>query len=292
MNISVGIMAYNEEANIGRLLKAVMTQEVKDGNINEIFVVSSGSMDRTDDIVREYESMDNRIKLIVQKKREGKASAINLFLEKATGDIIILESGDTLPVEGTFRNMVEPFRDLSVGMTGAHPVPVNSKETFVGYVVNLMWSLHHRIALETPKLGELVAFRNIVRSIPNDTAVDEASIEAIVTQAGYRLHYAGDAIVRNKGPENIRDFIKQRRRIAAGHKHLAMETRHEVSTSSPVKILRYLFKGHSHNPGEILWTLGAVSLEAIGRLLGYYDFYVKKKNPFVWDIAESTKRLD
>lgn len=292
MNISVGIMAYNEEANIGRLLKAVMAQEVKDGSVNEIFVVSSGSRDRTDAIVREFEIMDSRIKLIIQEKREGKASAINLFLEKANGDIIILESGDTLPVEGTFQSMVEPFNDLSVGMTGAHSVPVNSKDTFVGYVVNLMWSLHHRIALESPKLGELVAFRNIVRSIPNDTAVDEASIEAIIIGASYRLHYAGDAVVRNKGPENIRDFIKQRRRIAAGHKHLAMETMHEVSTSSPLKILRFLFKGHSCNPREIIWTAGAIGLEAIGRLLGCYDFYVKKINPFVWDIAESTKRLD
>jgi len=229
---------------------------------------------------------------MVQEKREGKASAINLFLEHATGDIMILESGDTLPELETFQHLVEPFFDPYVGMTGAHPVPVNGKDTFMGYVVNLMWSLHHRIAIETPKLGELVAFRNIVRRIPVDTAVDEASIEAIIMGAGYRLQYAPDAIVRNKGPENIHDFIKQRRRIAAGHKHLTIETNYEVSTSSPIKIFKFLFQGHTWNPKKIIWTIGAIVLEAIGRLLGYYDYYVKKKNPFVWDISESTKRLD
>ena len=32
-------------------------------------------------------------------------------------------------------------------------------------------------------------------------------------------------------------------------------------------------------------------LEMIGRGLGYYDFHVRKKNPFIWDIASSTKKL-
>lgn len=291
ITVSVGIMAYNEEANIEGLLDAVLSQKLRDGRIIEIIVVSSGSTDKTNDIVRHYETLDSRIRLLIQEKREGKASAINLFLEQARGDIMILESGDTIPEEETFQYLVAPFHDPLIGMTGAHPVPVNGKETFIGYVVNLMWSLHHMIALETPKLGELVAFRNIVKHIPKDTAVDEASIEAIITGSRYHLVYVPEAIVRNKGPENIRDFTKQRRRIAAGHKHLEQETSYEVSTSSSINIFRFLFRGHTWNLKESLWTLGAIWLETIGRLLGYYDFYVKKKNPYVWDVAESTKRL-
>ncbi len=155
-----------------------------------------------------------------------------------------------------------------------------------------MWSLHHRIALMTPKLGELVAFRNFIQKIPNDTAVDEACIEAIVRKAGYELYYVPDAIVQNKGPENIRDFIKQRRRISAGHKHLLREQKHEVSTSDPKKIFRIIMQEHSWNFRDTIWTAGAISLELIGRLLGSFDFYVRKKNPFIWDIAYSTKKLN
>jgi len=144
----------------------------------------------------------------------------------------------------------------------------------------------------TPKLGELVAFRNFVREIPVDTAVDEASIEAITKEAGYALRYAADAIVRNKGPENIKDFIKQRRRIAAGHKHLLLKQKHEVSTFDSKKILRILIREHSWHLKDTLWTLGAICLELFGRILGYYDFYILKKNPFMWDIASSTKKLN
>ena len=291
MNISLGIMAHNEEANIAQLLQALLTQQFVAARLKEIFVIASGCTDRTEHIAQEFLIKDQRIKLLIQTHREGKASAINLFLSKATGDIFILESADTIPEKGTLDKLVAPFKDDSVGMTGSHPVPVNYEDTFIGFSVNLMWRLHHKIALITPKLGELVAFRSFVKKIPADTAVDEASIEAIVRNAGYKLCYVPDAIVRNKGPENIKDFLRQRRRIAAGHKHLMIEERYEVSTMDPKNILKILLQEHAWGFKNTIWTFGAIMLEVIGRGLGYYDFYVRKKNPFIWDIASSTKRL-
>lgn len=290
--ISVGIMVYNEEGNIGRLLHCILCQDFTHGLLEDIIVVASGCTDKTIDIVHQLSMQDERIKLLIQPHREGKASAINYFLSKASGDILILESGDTIPESDSLDKLVAPFEDLKIGMTGARPVPVNSKRTFIGFTVHLMWTLHHKIALVNPKLGELVAFRNIAKEIPNETAVDEASIEAIIIEAGYELLYVPDAVVRNKGPDNIRDFIKQRRRIAAGHKHLFRQQDHKVSTSDPKEILRILIKEHSWKFRETIWTIGAIGLEFIGRILGSYDFYIQKKNPFVWDIATSTKRLD
>ena len=291
LRISVGIMAYNEESNIGRLLESLLNQKLTSGNIVEIFVVASGCTDKTEEIVREFIKQDNRITLLVQAKREGKASAINLFLTRAAGDIIILESADTVPETNTVEQLVAPFINPQIGMTGAHPIPVNSKKDFIGFTVHLMWELHHQIALTSPKLGELVAFRNIIKGIPIDTAVDEASIEALILEAGYKLHYAPEAIVYNKGPENIRDFIRQRRRIAAGHRYLCSAHNYIVTTSSPKKILNTLFRYHSWGLRDTVWTLGAISLEIIGRMLGYYDFCVRRENPFIWDIASTTKNL-
>ncbi len=285
-------MAYNEEANIGRLLQSVLEQSFTHVYLKEIFVVASGCTDRTEEIVQGFSKQDTRIKLLTQPQREGKASAINLFLSKASGDIFILESGDTVPAQGTLDKLAAPFEDPRVGMTGAHPIPVNSKHTFIGFTVHLMWTLHHKIALITPKLGELVAFRSFVKEIPNDTAVDEASIEAIVREAGLELRYVPEAIVTNKGPENVKDFIKQRRRIAAGHKHLMREQKYEVSTFDPKTILRILMREHSWNLKDTAWTLGAIGLETVGRSFGYYDFYIRKRNPFIWDTAASTKEWD
>jgi biofilm PGA synthesis N-glycosyltransferase PgaC len=293
LDVSIGVMAYNEESNIGQLLQSLSHQELSaEVRLEEIIVVASGCTDNTEEIVRRCMKQDKRIRLLVQTERQGKASAINLFLSRASGDIFILESADTLPEDGTIAKLVTPFRDQRIGMTGARPVPVNLQSTFMGFIVHLMWHLHHRIALVTPKLGELIAFRNFVRHIPADTAVDEASIEAIVRGLGYRLCYVPTAVVRNKGPENVKDFLKQRRRIAAGHKHLLLEENYRVSTSSSLNILTTLLEQHRWNVRDTFYTACAIGCELTGRMLGYYDFYCKKQNPFMWDIASSTKRLD
>jgi biofilm PGA synthesis N-glycosyltransferase PgaC len=118
INCSIGIMAYNEEANIGRLLDALLRQNLSHCFIKEIFVVASGCTDRTEDIVKDYIRLDERIKLLVQRQREGKASAINLFLSKANADVFVLESGDTIPEVDTMEKLVMPFSDPTIGMTG------------------------------------------------------------------------------------------------------------------------------------------------------------------------------
>ena len=87
----------------------------------------------------------------------------------------------------------------------------------MGHAVHLQWRLHDRIARQSPKLGEIVAFRNVVPSIPLDTAVDELSIQGLVAHLGYRLVYEPDAVVYNRGPTTVGDFLRQRRRIYAGH---------------------------------------------------------------------------
>jgi poly-beta-1,6-N-acetyl-D-glucosamine synthase len=289
LDVSVGIMAYNEAGNMSRILSALLSQQLKIVKLKEIIVIASGCTDSTADIVKELMAQDSRINLLVQKEREGKASAINLFLTKAAGSILVLESADTVPAPDCLERLVAPFENVRVGMTGAHPLPINERDTFIDFTVRLMWAMHHEIAQETPKLGEMVAFRNIVKEIPTTTAVDEACLEAILQDAGYELRYASDAVVRNKGPETIKDFIKQRRRIAAGHIHLMKEQKYEVSTFGLSKVLGALARTAPRSFREGIWTLGAILLEFIGRCLGSYDFYIRKKNPYIWDIAVSTK---
>lgn len=294
ISCSVGVMAFNEEANIGHLLESLRRQHLATCRIHGILVVASGCTDATERIVASIARSDPLVKLAVQREREGKASAINLFLSRAEGDVMVIESGDTIPDRNAVEELVRPFRDPEIGMTGAHPIPVDSEDRFMGFTSHLFWRLHHTLALNHPKLGEMIAFRNIVREIPKDTAVDEASIEALVTEAGYRIHYAADAVVYNKGPETIADFLKQRRRITAGHKHLQSTRGYRVSTTSArnlMGLLGRLVKETSWSPKKFFWICGAVLLESWGRLLGSYDYRVKKKNPFAWDVATSTKRL-
>jgi biofilm PGA synthesis N-glycosyltransferase PgaC len=286
-------MAYNEERNIGRLLEALRLQRLECCRLEQILVVASGCTDRTESIVEEAASRDSRVRLIRQARREGKARAINIFLSAAQSagvDVCILQSGDTLPEPGTIDSLVRPMaEDASIGMTGARIVPVNGKNTFLGAIVHMLWRLHHRLATEVPKLGELVAFRNVVAAIPADSAVDEVSIESSVMSRSLSLRYVPEAIVLNKGPETFSDFLKQRRRIHAGHLDVSSKAGYAPSTMSLSRVGRHFVAETLSRPSQIPVGLGAAALEAAGRALGAWDFYIARKNHTVWDIAVTTK---
>src|SRR4051812_45175436 len=93
---SVGIMAYNEEANIADAIRTVLGQELSSSHVAELIVVASGCEDGTVPIVSEIAAHDARVRLIEQPQREGKASAINLFLAAATSPVLLMVSGDVL----------------------------------------------------------------------------------------------------------------------------------------------------------------------------------------------------
>src|SRR5579864_4994765 len=94
---SIGIMAYNEEANIAQTLESVLGQSGPSISVKEVIVVASGCTDHTVPIVSEIALREQHIRLCVQEKREGKASAINLFLKQATSPVVVLLGADVIP---------------------------------------------------------------------------------------------------------------------------------------------------------------------------------------------------
>lgn len=290
---SIGIMAYNEEANIARTLEAVLKQTGPSIRIQEVVAVASGCSDRTVPIVAEMALQEPRIRLCVQEKREGKAPAINLFLKQATSPVVVLIGADVIPESSAIEQLCSPFNDATIGMVGGRPVPLNDPATFMGHAVHLLWRLHDRVARITPKLGEVIAFRNVISCIPADSAVDEISIQALISQLDYKLIYRPECVVYNKGPVTVRDFLKQRRRIYAGHVKVLKQQNYAAATMKVSPIFRQLISSRHfalNTPRKALWTCGAMALEGYARVLGSYDCW-RKREHHVWSAVASTKDL-
>jgi cellulose synthase/poly-beta-1,6-N-acetylglucosamine synthase-like glycosyltransferase len=283
-------MAYNEESNIGRLLQTVASEQTGKVSLTEIVVVASGCTDKTQAIVEDWVKRDSRIRLVVQEKREGKASAINHFLSQAREKIVVLCSADLLLAPGAIEELVAPFADPEVGMTTARPVPVNDPATFTGFAAHLLWEMHHQINLTSFKAGEMIAIRKIFERIPYSTAVDEASMEPVIRGQGYQALYIPTAIVYNKGPETVADFLSQRRRIFAGHKAVRDILGYTVSTMSGWKVLKIVLRNLDWHPRPFCWTWTVAALEVYGRFLGSRD-YKNRRDHRVWEIAKTTKEL-
>jgi hypothetical protein len=88
-------------------------------------------------------------------------------------------------------------------------------------------------------LGEIVAARaGLMCPLPEDSAVDEASIEALLMQQSYKLQYVSEAVDVNRVPANVREFVRQRRRFAADHSWMRDTRAHALSNLDWKRILR------------------------------------------------------
>jgi poly-beta-1,6-N-acetyl-D-glucosamine synthase len=296
MNVSIVVPAYNEASNIRRLLVALLGQETKVARIVEVVVVASGCTDDTADVARELGRGRPGMHVHVQERREGKVAAINAYLRMRDprAEVSVVCSADLDVASDVVEKMVCFLRDhQDVGMVGARPVPNNDGSKFVGRMVKLLWELHHRVALEVPKMGEIVSFRSsLVEYVSELSVVDEASIEDIIRAKGYRLGYVADAIVTNHGPETMHEYFEQRRRVARGHYWLEFAFGYQVATLDRSLILKAALETGLHEDrfGKVALA-AAVGTEVVARVVGFWDARVAGGKHRTWRVLRSTKSL-
>jgi cellulose synthase/poly-beta-1,6-N-acetylglucosamine synthase-like glycosyltransferase len=297
MKVSIAVPAYNEGRNIGHLIDSLRSQRTRRAQIVEIVVVASGCTDNTAAVVAERaRRAGTPVRLIEEPVRHGKVAAINTYFEHNHPgvDAVCLCSADLLVTHDVVERLVQCLSlNSDVGMCGARPMPTNGHGTFHGEATRFIWTMHHRVAMEAPKLGELVMFRaNLVNGLPPESAVDEATLEQRVSSAGYRLAYVPEALVHNHGPETLRDFIRQRRRIAAGHYWLRAVSGYSVSTMAFGRTARIAVDALSDLDNTArLYALGTIGVEVLSRALGWFDFHFRTKDHAVWKVSETTKTV-
>jgi glycosyltransferase involved in cell wall biosynthesis len=290
LTAGVVVPTHNDGANIGPLLARLLAEPC----IDEVVVVASGCDDDTVATVSEVAAgSPDRVRLYVEAERTGKVSAINFGIRKLTSPVVIVVSGDVLPDPGALSMLVVAMEDPGVALSGGRPVPVNDPNTPLGYAVHLLWRLHHRLALHQPKLGEMIALRaEAVVTLPR-TSVDEACFQALIEAAGWRSEYVPDAIVRNRGPATVDDFVRQRRQIHTGHLWLRHKQHYEVPSLHvgllSAELWRDMQADHDRlRPAHVAWTAGAAAMEGYARLRARLDYWKGREN-IVWTMIQSTK---
>ncbi len=292
LDITIGICAYNEAQNIERSIRSIYDQKTKDINVEEVIVVSSGSTDGTDDIVRRLAEEYGNITLIRQEKREGKNSAINCYLDNKTCDVVVMLNADNIfGNENSLYSLVSPFFNEKVGMVGGHPVPTNDKKDKVGFATHVLWTMHHHLALVYPKIGELVAFRDIGTRLPTDQQSDEDIIRMNLENADYDCIYAPDAIVLNRGPETEEDFLKQRIRVNIGEVNMKRKFDYDIPSWNKKYLMKAVIgtvKDLGFHPFKLLY---AVRLEMKARKTAEEHIDSGDADMNIWDQVATTKKL-
>lgn len=89
MKLSVIIPVYNEEATLPEILRQVRAVNLAD----EIIIVDDGSTDRTRDLLQAEEAQPGTI-VIYQAVNQGKGAAVRTGIDRATGDILLIQDAD------------------------------------------------------------------------------------------------------------------------------------------------------------------------------------------------------
>jgi len=297
--ISIGICAYNEERNIGRLLEALAKECGQHKfEIVEIVVVASGCTDRTTEIVESAKQMNQRIRLIVEREREGKSSAVNILIKECAGEILVMMGADVIPKQSSIENLLRPFENRNVGSTTGHPIPVNSPNLPMGCMVNLIWRVFHEIAtFESHKgtffhlSGELCALRRkALAIIPTKVINDDTYLGWKAKTKDWKVIYVPNAIVLMKAPTCLTDFYRQRKRIVQGHLQIHRLGRAHISTISPFVLPRFVLRCVPLSLQGVLSGALAALIEILAHMTARVDL-IKGNIPYAWRPVESAKSL-
>lgn len=249
-SVTFVVPAHDEEAVIGEKIDDCLAQDYPAERV-EVLVVSDGSTDRTEAIVRERAVGDPRVRLL-SLPRSGKAGALNAGARAAGGEILVLTDANALLAPGSLVRLVEPFADPEVGGVCGRKVYRTGRgadATELGE--NLYWrwdqwqkGLESRIGSVFAADGTLYAVRrSLFVPLADPAQADDIAISARVVLQDRRLLFEPGAVAYEEPPAEGRHELRRKVRV----------TNHSV---------RALL-----NLGRRLWTSGFYSVELLSHKL-------------------------
>jgi biofilm PGA synthesis N-glycosyltransferase PgaC len=258
-SLSVLITAFREAATVGQAIEAFLLQLPQSA---ELLVVCPDP--ETTAVVDEYAARYSVVHHVADAQ-QGKPAAINVGLEAARGDIVVLSDGDVLVAEDALAPLLSLFADPRVGAVSGRPVSVSPRDTLLGYWSHMLVESIHEMRLARDRAGQflfgsgyLLAFRRVlVDQIPEDALAEDAVISHHMAGFGYRIRYAPQARVFVKYPTTYRDWLRQKVRSAGGHAQDYVRQSPQRMRSVWLEILHgtRLALSYPRNLREFLWTL-------------------------------------
>jgi len=189
-------------------------------------VVDDGSKDGTAEVAAAAFGADPRV-TVIQKENGGKASALNVGLEHATGEVIVALDADTLFDRNTIARLVRHFGDPNVGAVAGNVKVGNATNMLtrwqaIEYITsqNFDRRAYDLLNCITVVPGAVGAWRReaVERAggYSSQTLAEDTDLTWTIRKLGYRIVTENDALAYTEAPDNLRGLAKQRFRWAFG----------------------------------------------------------------------------
>jgi cellulose synthase/poly-beta-1,6-N-acetylglucosamine synthase-like glycosyltransferase len=196
--VSVLLAVHNGEAFVRKKLESLLLLDYP-AHLLEIVVISDGSTDATEQIVRSF--ADRGVRLL-RAPRGGKAAALNLALRHATGEILFFTDVRQLLDRQALSHLVANFADPSVGAVTGEPRFLDPDDTGEEADMEVYWRYelwarrrHSEIDSAYNTTGWIYALRrSLAEPIPEDSLSDDAVIPLKAFFRGFRIIVESNAL--------------------------------------------------------------------------------------------------
>ncbi len=238
--VSIIIPAYNEAKVIVDSVTRVLASDYP---ALELIIADDGSKDETSALVTQHFGTDPRVRLLTLVNG-GKASALNIALRHASGEIIIALDADTQFLPDTIAKLVRWFANPRIGAVAG-----NAR---VGNRVNLVtrWQAIEYVTAQNVERRALDALKAItvvpgavgawrraaldeVGGYPEDTLAEDQDLTIAIQRRGWWVEYDVEAIALTEAPETLRTLGKQRYRWSFGTLQCLWKHRAVLKTGRP-----------------------------------------------------------
>lgn len=220
--VSITVPVYNEAGSIAETIDRILAVDYPRARL-QVLVVSDGSTDGTDDIVRSYAGQG--IELLRLDERRGKSAAENAARRLLRGDVVVNTDASVRMHPAAIRHLVAALDDPGVGVASARDVSVgeaagasNAGETaYVGYE---MWvrDLETRAGGIVGASGCLYAIRAPLHAFPVPEVLSRDFTAALVARReGFRAVSVRDALcIVPRGASLGREYERKVRTMTRG----------------------------------------------------------------------------
>jgi poly-beta-1,6 N-acetyl-D-glucosamine synthase len=231
-SVTVVIAAFNEQVVIANTVRSILASNYP---LREVIVVDDGSTDGTALEVENSFADSERVR-VVRKENGGKASALNVGISEARGEIIVGVDADTNLDPEAIGLMVRHFNRESVAAVAGN-VKVGNAENVLTRWQALEYTSSQNVDRRAYGLlncitvvpGAIGAWRRSavqeVGGYQTDTLAEDMDLTWRLRENGYRLVNEPQAKAYTEAPESVSAFFKQRFRWAYGTLQCLMKHR-------------------------------------------------------------------
>ncbi len=278
--VSILMAAYNEELVLKEKLESLLNLDYPQDRLR-IYIGSDNSSDRTNEILKAYESRVEHLSIVCFDQRQGKIRIINQLSDLAaehtpsTGNhIFLMTDASVMLRKDVAKKLVRHFKNKEIGMVDAHMTYTGMQEdgisksenTYLGSEVMLKQSESRLWGKMIGPFGGCFAMRsNLFTKVPENFLVDDFYIAMKTLEQGYLAINDLEAVCAEQVSHAVEEEYRRKKRISTGNFQNLWTFKHQLNPFSSLgfafishKVIRwlgpFLMTGTFLSSGYLAWA--------------------------------------